>query len=125
MKDAITNIWSERKSYLLILIQLIGIALVVKAFNIEMHVGLPRLIPILFGLFVVHSLTPIAYRLQVFVGGFIVGVLLFFPGVNGLKLLLYSFLIIGLCILPISLMVRKLLVFDISVCFCLNIVVST
>ena len=63
MRDTLADIWKEKRSFALILLQLLGIGLVITLFNIEMHIGLPRLMPLLIGLFIVHALTPSKYKI--------------------------------------------------------------
>jgi len=106
--------WGQIARFLLISAQLGVLLLLLRLFQIEPGTGLPRILPLVFGGFVVHAALPMRWRLPFFLLLSIaaIGVVLGFAA--GAVLVLLALLLIAVCHLPIAFSTRVLLLLQIT-----------
>jgi hypothetical protein len=101
---------SSRANFLIIYLLLILSTAVIYKYNIEEHLGFSSFMPIILGAFTIHSLLPKSYRLAFFFFASLYGIVYVFGGLHGGLLICVAFVMIGACHLPISLILRKIIV---------------
>ena len=95
---------------LLLLSLQLGLVLVsISLFQIEETFGLVRLLPLIFGGFVVHAVLPMRWRLPFFLVLSWVAIGVVLGAMHGVLLIVLGLVLIGTCHLPVSLWIRVLL----------------
>ncbi|MFT5165468.1 MAG: D-alanyl-lipoteichoic acid acyltransferase DltB (MBOAT superfamily) [Saprospiraceae bacterium] len=105
------TLWKEVdsiRSFSMICLQLALVGFAIDQFNVEVHLGLPQLMPIVFIAFIVNAVLPKAHRLTFFFFASLVPIVYFFGWWDGILLIIMALLMVGTCHLPISLPLRKL-----------------
>ncbi|MEZ4886677.1 MAG: hypothetical protein R3E32_18255 [Chitinophagales bacterium] len=97
------------------LLQLSLIWYLVYSFHIEADLWLERFLFLVMGFFFIHSVSPIRFRPIVFFFSFVFTLFLFLRFGDAGTLLLMGFGILGLCHLPISMTIRRLLVLSVGI----------
>jgi alginate O-acetyltransferase complex protein AlgI len=95
-------------NFLIVLVQLVLLALVLRQFKIE-SAGFLHLALLAFAGFAVHALLPLRFRLSFFLVLSLFGIGLVLGVTNGLWLVTIGLILIGLCHLPVSFRVRTAL----------------
>src|SRR5688500_13218384 len=89
-----------------ITVQLAAVLLLVQALQIEPTSGLPRILPLIFGGFIVHALLPLKWRQPFFLSLSFAAVMLVLGPVPGALLITLGLGIVGVCHLPIAFSMR-------------------
>lgn len=108
-QDAVADAsWQEKlKPLSLQTLQLALVSLVIYRFNIEMHLGLPQLLPFVLVAFIINALMPREHRLKFFFFASLAPIFYFFGWQDGSLLVGFAMLMIGTAHLPIPYWVRK------------------
>lgn len=85
-----------------------------RVLEIEPSSGLPRILPLVFGGFVVHALLPLRWRLQFFLLLSVAAFGLVLGPIAGGMLVVLGLVLIGVCHLPIAFLIRVLLLIAIA-----------
>ncbi len=93
---------------------------VIYAFDIEDDLNLPAIMTIVCVAFIINAFLPISYRLFFFFIISLVPIFYFFPLVQAFIFIGIALALIGICHLPFSITIRKLLVvlFGIGLAYC-------
>lgn len=91
------------------LLQLILLTLAIIQLDIEKDLNLPVLMPFVVVLFLVHALSPIKYRLHVFLLGTVAAVFYLFRWIDASLILILSLGLFAICHLPVRINIRKLI----------------
>ena len=102
-------------SFGLVLINLLLLCFAANWFNIESNLGLPELMPIIFGAFLINAFLPLQYRPPFFLAASIAAFLWVLGPVSGISVIVAALVLIGACHLPVSLMIRRFIVLAVVV----------
>ncbi len=101
--------------FIFIFLQLLLLLWVVKAFHIEENFNTSQLISLVIGGFVIHSFLPKQWRLPFFILISLVAIFIFFDPLEASILIGIISLLLGICLSPIALNVKKITVLAIAV----------
>ena len=106
-KFNIRNSKESLKLFLTISVQLCLVSLAIYLFNVEAHLGLPTLMPLVVISFIIHALIPKTYRFTFFFFVSLIPIFYSFGFIQGILLIVFALVMIGICHLPFSLSLRR------------------
>lgn len=103
--------WASVATFLSIVAQLALVLILLSVLEIEPNSGLPRILPLLLGGFVLHAALPLAYRLPFFLLLSLIAFVVVLGPLPAAILVALGLGLIGLCHLPVAFSTRVVLLF--------------